>query len=71
MIIKDEPVSDEERYLQEMLMLLQEQHARAAKPYLDKLAQINAVKTCRTFYVEPNERLVLGDNPFKINSCSR
>lgn len=36
--------SNEERYLHEMLSLLQEQYARAAKPYIDRLAQIHAMR---------------------------
>jgi len=34
------PLDDEERYLREMLALLQESYAKAAKPYVDRLVEL-------------------------------
>lgn len=39
-----EDYSDEERYLHDMLTLLQGQYIKARKPYIDRLAEIHALK---------------------------
>lgn len=36
--------SEEERYLHEILTLIKEQYARAAQPYVNRLAEIHAMR---------------------------
>ena len=50
----------EEDYLHEMLAMLQESHAKAAKPYIDRLVAIQAIKPPEPIFVtvEQSEALV-------------
>lgn len=38
-------MSDEEKYLLEMISLLQREYEKAAKPYFDRLAAIQRIRT--------------------------
>lgn len=40
-------MSEEERYLQEILAMLQEEYAKAAKPYIDRLVAIRMMEQPR------------------------
>ena len=51
-------ITNEERFLHEMLAQLQAEYAKAAQPYLDRLAMIRSLRTPRIFIdILPPEQL--------------
>lgn len=59
----------EERYLREHLARLQESYARAAKPYIDRLAAINAMRQPAPMIVTLEQAQALGLMPANANVC--
>ena len=55
---EDEGISEEERILHETLAQLQAEYAKAAQPYIDRLAMIRSLRTPRIFIdILPPEQL--------------
>ena len=59
--------SEEERYLRETLAMLHESYAKAAKPYIDRLVAINAMRQPAPMIVTPEQAQALGLMPANAN----
>ncbi len=59
-------MSEEERYLREMLEMLRENYEKAAKPYVDRLAENQAILQPRTVIATAEQSQMLSLIPARI-----